>query len=224
MAPKADKKAASSTDPSYEYKPDEIVRGCSPFRPGGNCPLKPRERCRLGVLARTVVHRVMSARCDPSADFALVSCRQVLAKVKGYAAWPAHVGRTPPLDLRALALVAGTSGDMITVLVFCRHPLPARVQAVHRKPHSNRPRSHLHCHRARSDALTRHCRMASCCNLCRWSARTPTTCPRPSSRTVVARTPSSCSSSRPVTCASRSSSAWRTSTPNRRSRSRPRGN
>ena len=31
MAPKADKKAASSTDPSYDYKPDEIVRGCCLF-------------------------------------------------------------------------------------------------------------------------------------------------------------------------------------------------
>lgn len=29
MAPKADKKAASAADPSYDYKPDEIVRGCS---------------------------------------------------------------------------------------------------------------------------------------------------------------------------------------------------
>lgn len=32
MAPKADKKAASSSDPSYDYKPDEIVRD-PPFRP-----------------------------------------------------------------------------------------------------------------------------------------------------------------------------------------------
>ena len=58
MAPKADKKAASSTDPSYEYKPDEIVRGCcSLFRPGRQ--RSPQHRVHA-FLARTVADRVMS--------------------------------------------------------------------------------------------------------------------------------------------------------------------
>lgn len=185
----------------------------APFsRPGGNCPLKQREPPRF--LARTVVDRVMRARRDPSADLALASGRQVLAKIKGYAAWPAQVGRTPPLDLRPFAPVAGAPGDMVTVSCLLSAPPACAGLGCTTENRTRIDLGHTcHCHRARSDALTRHGRMASCCNLCRWSARTRTSCPRPSSGTAVARTPTSCSSSRPATCASRFLSAWRASTP-----------
>ncbi|KAG0661314.1 hypothetical protein C6P46_004086 [Rhodotorula mucilaginosa] len=66
MAPKADKKAASSTDPSYEYKPDEIV----------------------------------------------------LAKVKGYAAWPAHVVSPNADDVPAAVLKDRRGKDTYLVQFF----------------------------------------------------------------------------------------------------------